>query len=178
MMSVRELLQKLGTEAMRDGLHENVWVNALFADYTLNQVWKTARELNSEVASSVEEYPNWIITDMRFPNEMEAVKERNGITIRVIRYKVGDKVYWMDPEEVSSGLYEITEVYQDFCFIKSDFSEAQVPYHEIQQLTVGLHLSETSLDNEEFDYTIVNDSTIEDLVEKVREILIKENIIK
>ena len=28
---------------------------------------------------------NWIITDMRFPNEMEAVKKRGGITIRVNR---------------------------------------------------------------------------------------------
>jgi hypothetical protein len=65
-MTYRELLQKLGTEAMRNGLHENVWVNALYADYT-NQ--------------------NWIITDMRFPNEFDAVKSRNGITIRIQRFK-------------------------------------------------------------------------------------------
>ena len=32
-MTYRDLLQKLGTEAMRSGLHKNVWVNALFADY-------------------------------------------------------------------------------------------------------------------------------------------------
>lgn len=30
-------------------------------------------------------YPNWIITDMRFPNELQAVKDRGGITIRVNR---------------------------------------------------------------------------------------------
>jgi hypothetical protein len=65
-MTTRELLQKLGTEAMRNGLHENVWVNALYADYT-NQ--------------------NWIITDMRFPNEFDAVKSRGGITIRVNRVR-------------------------------------------------------------------------------------------
>lgn len=65
-MTYRELLQKLGTEAMRNGLHENVWVNALYADYT-NQ--------------------NWIITDMRFPNEFDAVKSRGGITIRIQRFK-------------------------------------------------------------------------------------------
>lgn len=65
MMTVREFLQKLGTEAMRDGLHTNVWVNALFADYKKKS--------------------NWIITDMRFPNEMEAVIKRHGITIRVTR---------------------------------------------------------------------------------------------
>lgn len=34
-MTVRELLQKLGTEAMRNGLHENVWCNALFSDYSV-----------------------------------------------------------------------------------------------------------------------------------------------
>lgn len=31
------------------------------------------------------QYPNWIITDMRFPNELKAVKNKNGITIRVNR---------------------------------------------------------------------------------------------
>jgi len=65
MMTVREFLQKLGTEAMRDGLHVDVWVNALFADYKKKS--------------------NWIITDMRFPNELEAVVKRHGITIRVVR---------------------------------------------------------------------------------------------
>ena len=35
MMSVREFLQRLGTEAMRDGLHTNVWCNALFSDYSV-----------------------------------------------------------------------------------------------------------------------------------------------
>jgi hypothetical protein len=35
LMSVREFLQKLGTEAMRDGLHKNVWCNALFSDYSV-----------------------------------------------------------------------------------------------------------------------------------------------
>ena len=64
-MTVRELLQKLGTEAMRNGLHTNVWVNALFADYSAQS--------------------NWIITDMRFPNELKAVKDKGGITIRIER---------------------------------------------------------------------------------------------
>jgi hypothetical protein len=65
MMSVRDLLQKLGTEAMRNGLHENVWVNALFADYTKDK--------------------RWIITDVRFPNEFKAIKEKGGIVIKVNR---------------------------------------------------------------------------------------------
>lgn len=144
-MTVRELLQKLGTEAMRDGLHENVWVNALFADYTLNQVWKTAKELNSEVAGSVEEYPNWIITDMRFPNEMEAIVARGGITIRVVR-----------PD-----------------FIENALTGQKFPV----KVHRNLHASETALDGHTMHYDIINDGTIEDLIEKVKEILIKENII-
>ena len=79
-MTYREFLQKLGTEAMRDGLHKEVWVNALFADYK----WyvKEWDELGNE---TVGVYPNWIITDMRFPNEIAAVELREGITIRVNR---------------------------------------------------------------------------------------------
>ena len=40
------------------------------------------------------------------------------------------------------------------------------------------HESEIALDNAEFDYTIENDGTIEDLIEKVKQILIKEKIWK
>lgn len=36
---------------------------------------------------------------------------------------------------------------------------------------------ETALDNAKFDYEIINDGTIEDLIEKVRTILITEKII-
>ena len=64
-MTVRDFLQKLGTDALRNGLHDNVWVNALMADYT--------------------EDSNWIITDTRFPNEAEAIKSKGGIIIRVNR---------------------------------------------------------------------------------------------
>ena len=34
-MTYREFLQKIGTDAMRDGLHTNVWCNALFSDYSV-----------------------------------------------------------------------------------------------------------------------------------------------
>ena len=69
---------------------------------------------------------------MRFLNEMEAVKKREGITIRVNRNLEESK----DQDE-----------------------------------------SETELDNAEFDYVIENNGTIEELIEKVREILIKEKLI-
>ena len=64
-MTVREFLQRLGTNAMRDHLHINVWVNSLVQSYTKDD--------------------SWIITDTRFPNELEAVEKLKGITIQVIR---------------------------------------------------------------------------------------------
>jgi len=74
-MTVRDLLQKLGTECMRNGLHENTWVNALFADYKLI-------EYGDEEQGH---YPNWVVTDTRFKNEAEAIKDKGGIIIRVER---------------------------------------------------------------------------------------------
>ena len=129
-MTVRELLQKLGTEAMREGLHTNVWVNALFADYKY-EIYRS--EVPTRAAGFIDQhvYPNWIITDMRFPNEMEAVVAKGGITIRVVR----------------------------------------------QGTILGTHPSETALDGHTMHYEIINNGTIEDLIEKVRTILIKENII-
>ena len=64
-MLVRDFLQKLGTDAIRNGLHENTWVNATLADYTIDA--------------------NWIITDTRFPNEAEAIKKAGGIIVRINR---------------------------------------------------------------------------------------------
>jgi hypothetical protein len=137
-MTYREFLQRLGTEAMRDGLHTNVWVNALFADYkrALDLVKSEDPKYDLKV-EEVGEYPNWIITDMRFPNEMEAVEQRKGITIRVHR-------------DLHNGNAHISPI---------------------------PHASETALDDAKFDYEIINDGTLEDLVDKVKEILIKENII-
>jgi len=65
LITVRDFLQKLGTDAIRDNLHENTWVNATLADYTTES--------------------NWIITDTRFPNEAEAIKKAGGIVIRINR---------------------------------------------------------------------------------------------
>lgn len=137
LMTVREFLQKLGTEAMRDGLHTNVWVNALFSDYVPKRetlggesVW-IENDKDYVHFSERFTYPSWIITDMRFPNEMEAVVEKGGITIRVVR-----------PGTIT-----------------------------------GTHPSETALDKAKFDYEIINNGTMEELVKKVREILIQENYI-
>lgn len=75
-LSVRDFLQKLGTDGLRNGLHPNVWVNALFADYNCAP---------ADRAPGGWDCDNWIITDTRFPNEAKAIKEKGGIVIRIDR---------------------------------------------------------------------------------------------
>jgi hypothetical protein len=62
-MTIGEFQQKLGTEAIRTGLHTNAWVISLFAD------------LDPDC--------KWLITDMRFKNEAQAVKEKGGVLVRI-----------------------------------------------------------------------------------------------
>lgn len=124
-MTVRDLLQKLGTDAIRDGLHTNAWVNAVMADYKPGPFYPDV---------AIEEHaklPNWIITDTRFPNEAEAIKKAGGIVIRINR----------------PGVQPINP-----------------------------HPSETSLDNWSFDAVINNDSQIDDLIQKIRVVLYKHQI--
>lgn len=77
-ITVRKFLQVLGTDCIRDNLHTNAWINATFADYKIERYIYNG-------ALDAFRYPNWIFTDMRFPNEMEAITNRGGKTIRVIR---------------------------------------------------------------------------------------------
>jgi hypothetical protein len=117
-MTVRQLLQELGTEAMRKNLHENVWVNALMADY-------------HPIKLSQDNPSYWLVTDTRFPNEAEAIKERGGLLLRIER----------------------------------------------PGTSTGSHASETALDDYPFEYVIVNDGDLHDLIRKVKKLMIDLNII-
>ncbi len=114
MMTRRLFLQKLGTNACNMNLHKNTWINGLFQDWTPDQ--------------------SWLITDVRFPQEVSSIKERNGVIIRVRR-----------PSTENHG---------------------------------DTHASETSLDNYTgFDYTIINDGTLDELRDKVANVLFQLKMI-
>lgn len=66
---MRGLMQRLGTEAGREVLGTNVWVDAAF------------QNLNDE--SKI------VITDCRFPNEAQAVVDRGGYVVRIERPGIG-----------------------------------------------------------------------------------------
>lgn len=67
-ITVRELLQKLGT-CIREGIDDKFWVKALYAN--------------------TEDWSNIIIADVRFPIEVESIKERGGKIIRLDRNNSG-----------------------------------------------------------------------------------------
>lgn len=62
-MNIRQLLQKLGLEALRENFDYDVWLKTFFANYDKEE--------------------NYMITDIRFPNEIEAIREHGGIVIRL-----------------------------------------------------------------------------------------------
>lgn len=68
--TIRQLLQKFGTEVGRN-ISPNLWVEALMNDY---------------IKAKLDGYEeDWIITDVRFENEANAIRENNGILIRINR---------------------------------------------------------------------------------------------
>jgi hypothetical protein len=113
-LTPRKIMQLLGTDAGRHIIHPQIWVSSLMSGYTAKQkvinyehknkndfsgYWvkcqtclkgfgsdnKRAFMCKSCVDKQVNIYPNWIITDTRFPNELKAVKDRGGITIMIRR---------------------------------------------------------------------------------------------
>ena len=134
-MSYRELLQMVGTEGMRDTIDSDVWVKALFAEFIEDQP-------NPILPP---EEPKWIVTDVRFPNEADAIKERGGYLIKVIRME------WVSWKDEQSGYTYHTVKYDPF--------EKE-------------HPSESAMDNYEgIDAYLDNNGTLEELEDKVKVIL-------
>lgn len=61
----RWFMQWLGTDVFRNTFSSAVWIDTLF------NTWNTAED--------------WIITDVRFPNEVEAIFKRGGAVLRIER---------------------------------------------------------------------------------------------
>lgn len=70
LMSGRELLQKIGTDAFRNNIHPDFWVHAMM---------RKIKELPKEHIKYI------IIPDVRFPNEYDAIRNNGGYIIRIIR---------------------------------------------------------------------------------------------
>lgn len=68
-MTNREILQKVGSDALRDGFHKQVWI-------------KIAER---EIKKLIDNRNKVVITDVRFDNEAELIKKLNGIVVHIER---------------------------------------------------------------------------------------------
>lgn len=63
-LSLGEMQQIIGTRVFRDNFDEQVWIKALFSDYN-------------------HETDYWVISDVRFKNEANFVKQMGGLLVRI-----------------------------------------------------------------------------------------------
>ena len=114
-LTPRLVLQKWGTEVARKSWHDDTWIASLE-----NKLSKAHNDI--------------VITDVRFPNEIEAVRNAGGIVIRVIR---GPEPKWYDTAlGANAGILPDQEL--------------------LKQL--GIHPSETAWIGTEFDAVIDNNA--------------------
>lgn len=155
-LTPRKLMQLLGTEAGRMIIHPNIWINSTFADYTKDS--------------------KWLITDVRFHNEVEVV-EREGILIRINRpIKFAHKELW---DKFSANIQTYREGMKNWGIQDDEIIFANwLKDYDCETYEKLYHESEIALDNYPFKYVIENNGTIEDLIPKTAQILIKNKLLE
>jgi len=135
----RMALQLLGTDVFREHFHQDIWVKVL-----KNKIINT----NSDI----------VITDVRFPNEANMIKELGGNIVQVIRGELPE--WWETAIKFNKEAADYRKD-DDVGFVD-----------ENGKLWVGIHLSEYALAGViEPDYVIHNNGTLDELHEKVDEML-------
>jgi hypothetical protein len=110
-MTVREFMQRLGTNGCRDSFHKNIWINALFSKYTQES--------------------SWVITDCRFLNEAEQIKSRGGYLIRINRPTEDNKKVDLHKSETELDNYNFDYFIENDSDIDSLYSKVSVILDEI-----------------------------------------------
>lgn len=132
----RMLLQKIGTDILRDCFDKNIWINSL--EHKLMNTDK-----------------NVIVTDCRFKNEIDVLKELGAIFIRIQRPPLPK---WFEKVEEIGKLY-----YKGARFLVD-------PYQQIDELQ-NIHQSEWDwIGYDRPDYVLKNNGTFEDLYTQIRQI--------
>ena len=126
----RWILQVWGTEVCRNGFHNDIWVASVE-----NKLRNTK--------------DNIVITDCRFANEVNAIKNAGGYTMRVSR---GQPPEWYD-DAVNYNKGEFGNMYWSISKAKLDRNRV----HASEYSSVGL----------DYDYYIDNNGTIDDLHKQV-----------
>lgn len=119
----RYALQQLGTEVFREGFHQDIWILSLEHKIINNP-------------------GNYVISDMRFPNEIDMVKRLNGTTVCIQR---GELPQWWNIAEKRFSEPDKADIYA------KRLAEA------------GVHASEFSWVGSHFDYVLTNNESLDTL---------------
>jgi len=127
-LTPRLVLQLWGTEVCRRSFHDDIWIASL-----------ESRLRNSR--------DNIVISDCRFPNEINSIKQAGG------------KVVWVQRGELPS--WHIMAAKAN----RGDIVAAE----KLKQL--GIHASETAWVGTDFDYIVDNNGTVDDLYKRIATIV-------
>lgn len=132
-LTPRWILQYWGTEVLRNHFHDDIWIASLE-----NRLRKTT--------------DNIVISDVRFPNEIQSIHNSGGIVVRIKRGL--DPDWYQDAVNVNKGPTNLS-----WAISKSRLEELKI------------HTSETSWIGLNIDHTLENDSTIDDLFQKISNLI-------
>jgi hypothetical protein len=127
-LTPRWVLQYWGTEVCRKGFHDDIWIAALEA--------RLSRRTD-----------NTVISDVRFPNEIQSIRNAGG---KIVWVKRGELPVWYQAAKNANwGDISAQEILAD----------------------IGVHISETAWVGTEFDAVINNNGTIEELYTQVKSLV-------
>jgi hypothetical protein len=127
----RLAMQLMGTEAGRNVFHTNLWVDVVERKIKHKQEWEFEN--------------NFVIPDVRFPNEIEAIRKWGGFVVRIVRGKEPD---WYDAAERANKEGN-TDIMMHHC----------------------VHYSEWAWIGQQFNYLISNNGTMSMLEADVKHML-------
>lgn len=128
-LTPRWVLQYWGTEVCRRAFHDDIWIAALEA--------RLARRSDDTV-----------ISDVRFPNEIQSIKNAGG------------KVVWVQRGTIPEWFSVAVSANQG--------SEE----HQIRLKEFGIHVSETAWAGTEFDAIVDNNGTIDELYTNIKNLVL------
>ncbi len=130
----RHILQYWGTEVCRQGFHDDIWIASLE-----NKMRKTG--------------DNIVISDVRFPNEIKAIKSAGGKVVRVVR--------GADPEW-----------YQDAWNMNQGPTNMSWSISKMRMEQRKIHASETAWIGKGIDLEIDNNGTIDQLFAQIKNLVV------
>jgi hypothetical protein len=133
-LTPRWILQYWGTEVCRKGFHDDIWIAAL----------------EHKLLKSTD---NVVISDCRFANEVKAIKNAGGITIRVMR---GPEPEWYDAA---------------IQYNKGPNGNSLWALSKAKLEKLKIHASEYSSIGLTYDYYLENNGSIDDLYKQVESII-------